>query len=405
MKTFIRAIVYLSLLGTVTGKIPLSPMINITGFFAILKIFLKRKFSINKYLFPLFLLIVYCFLQTLLITPSSLLKYGFYRYDGNLFPSYLPLLFLSMFQIRFNFNKIITYYLIFAVVVISSSIFLFSFSPFKAHNALGGFIAELICIILGVLYYELKVKKRENSVKMAIYLMLLIVSIVLLIKSDSRGSIIAVLFSIVFVFLFPKFRKLVFLLIFLIIFIFELVVAYPIWIHMGEPYSFFAHKTNLLAIQGIRWWTITARLFYLWPRALNDWLISPLFGIGFSKYNDIPYQFYGIKHLLMINLAPSVYNDFHAHNSYFHFLAETGIVGFVLLIMIILSLDRFLQEKLKNSLEAYINMLLLWYLAFASFTEHRFTTPSQAIPFSILLGMAISNYKYRLGLRKMEKLR
>lgn len=396
MKKIIKLIIYFSMMGTVTGKLPISPIINIIGIF----IFIKKKITINKYILPLFALLIYSLFHIIILTPDSLLKYEFYRYDGNLFPSYLPLFFLSFFAIKFDFNRLIKYYLIFGVVTIFISLFLFSFSPFKAHNALGGFIAELICIAIGVLYCEYKIKKRKQITKILLYLILFLISILLLFKSESRGSIIGVLFSIFFVLLLPKFRKIFFLLMLFLLIIFELLFAYPEWVNIGKSYSFFEYKEISINIEGGRWWTIVDRIFYLWPRALDDWLNSPIFGIGFSKYNDIPYQFYGIKHLVMFNLNHSVYSDFHSHNSFLHFLAETGLFGLVLLILSIFYLDKFIEKKLDNPVEKYTILLLLWYLVFSSFTEHRFTTPSQAIPFSILFGMAISNYRYKIKFSK-----
>jgi len=381
-------------MGTVTGKIPISPLINLVGIF----ILFKRNLKLNKYFLPLLLLMLYCTMQILILEPQSLVKYAFYRYDGNIFPSYLPLLFLSIFAVKFDFYKLIDFYIKFTLSILIIFNFLFPFSTFYAHNALGGFVAEIVCIVTGILYVNLLIYKNI-SLK---YIFFLTIAAFILIKSDSRGSILGALLSIFFVLILPKWRWKFFGFSLLIIFFIELIYIYPYWLKLGKPFSFFEYKEIQLNIEGFRWWTIIDRVFYLWPRALYDWLISPIFGIGFSKYNDIPYNFIGIKHFISFNIANPIYSDYHAHNSFLHFLAETGILGLVLLIYTIYSLDRFIKLKLNNPFEKYVLLLLLWYLVFASLTEHRFTTPSQAIPFSILMGIAVANYNYQNKILKFK---
>ncbi|HHM1306485.1 TPA: O-antigen ligase family protein, partial [Klebsiella pneumoniae] len=82
--------------------------------------------------------------------------------------------------------------------------------------------------------------------------------------------------------------------------------------------------------------TFLDRLYILWPRAFDNFLHSMLLGMGFTSYDDqwvryndiIPYIF-SIK---MDNVV--VHTDSHAHNSTFAILAELGVVGYILFILL-----------------------------------------------------------------------
>ena len=92
---------------------------------------------------------------------------------------------------------------------------------------------------------------------------------------------------------------------------------------------------------------IVIRIF-LWKYAFNLFRNSPLLGIGFGRFNDADLQFSGIPGLL--NFATDGYRFIgsgiewddgqlmvstgNAHNSYFHLLAELGLVGFGLVMLL-----------------------------------------------------------------------
>jgi O-antigen ligase len=73
----------------------------------------------------------------------------------------------------------------------------------------------------------------------------------------------------------------------------------------------------------------------MWEDALEDWGNSPLIGMGFGRYNDLFEQFEGVKHIVWVAYKGIIVNnDSHAHNSYLHFLAEGGVVGLVLTLLV-----------------------------------------------------------------------
>jgi len=94
-----------------------------------------------------------------------------------------------------------------------------------------------------------------------------------------------------------------------------------------------------------------------------------------------------------------VYNDSHAHHSFLHFLGEQGLAGLFIFIMFWRSVYKFL---LQNGQEPTIRDFLLvsfFNLTVMSFTEHRITTPSNALPFVLTLSLyyVYVNYQNKSG--------
>lgn len=85
---------------------------------------------------------------------------------------------------------------------------------------------------------------------------------------------------------------------------------------------------------------IVVRLI-MWPRAINDFIASPVTGIGFGRFNDDNLKFYGIPNFIYVATRGEIVNsDAHAHNSFLHYAAEGGIIGLVLMVGIWVSVYR-----------------------------------------------------------------
>jgi O-antigen ligase len=68
--------------------------------------------------------------------------------------------------------------------------------------------------------------------------------------------------------------------------------------------------------------------FAIWSRAWGDFADSPFIGMGYGRFNDLIAQYWGIKGIVWVATKAEIINDdTHAHNSYLHFLAEGGLVG------------------------------------------------------------------------------
>jgi hypothetical protein len=141
--------------------------------------------------------------------------------------------------------------------------------------------------------------------------------------------------------------------------------------------------------------TIALRAFYLWPRAWHLFKQSPLIGTGFGSYNDLPYRLEGSLPLVQVNRPPEpVFSDAHAHHTFLHVLAETGLLGFVLLVFLLVKIYRFIRTLPEDRLRVGFE-LVFWIAVLSSLTEHRLFTPSQMLPFTIILGLAVAREEYR----------
>ena len=66
------------------------------------------------------------------------------------------------------------------------------------------------------------------------------------------------------------------------------------------------------------------------------------------------------------------------------------------------------MKSIKNILKSMLFIMLVFALG-SSFFEHRFYTPSQMIPFVLILGMVISNQNYQkkhqIGKKEIKKIK
>lgn len=74
---------------------------------------------------------------------------------------------------------------------------------------------------------------------------------------------------------------------------------------------------------------------FLWGRAWGEFSASPIFGIGFGRYNDGARQFTDLAPVVRPVVEARTNNPAQhtAHNSVLHILAELGLVGFLLIMI------------------------------------------------------------------------
>jgi O-antigen ligase len=142
------------------------------------------------------------------------------------------------------------------------------------------------------------------------------------------------------------------------------------------------------------------RLETAWPLALHAFLQSPIFGIGFGAYDDLPWEFWGWPGVIAFN-APDRYwhSDAHAHHTYLHVMAEMGAMGLVLLLWFLNRLHQFLKT-IDSDMVRQALMLGFWVNVVSSFTEHRLFTPSQMLPYVIMVGLAFAHSRYQDSLTR-----
>lgn len=404
---------YISLFFSVTNIVPFS----ISYIFIILlcPFIFFRKRTYNKIQIALFALYIYFFLSTLLYSPSAFFNANFYRRDGNFFITFLPMLLIPDSDIDFKIEKIVKYFLIFVTgfnflflciyklglqdVVLHklnvTYVEMYHFL-FWAHNAAGGFLAVITAICVGFFI-------NERGIAKIIFGGCIVVNAIGLVATDSRGSIIAILITLIF-FLISNItiegkRVKVGLDIVIIIFMIIVIVSIETYIYIrwvkidqGEVFkTTMLRYINKIPFVDKRHGTFFVRIVDLWPEAIRRFLKSPILGCGYGSYNDSYSLHVYINNVFAWNMPDQyVYSDAHAHQTFLHVLAETGIIGLALLMILLNSIKQAIinikDKCLSNGLYiAFIVSIL------SSFSEHRLFSPSQMIPFIMIFSMTISN--------------
>lgn len=130
-------------------------------------------------------------------------------------------------------------------------------------------------------------------------------------------------------------------------------------------------------------------------RALGYIGDSPLFGIGFGRFNDDALQFWGVAGVFYPAIGGVIVNnDKHAHNSYLHFWAEGGLVGLVLMLGIWISVFRWARDVKQHAPPAGLRQVLARVIQaavvvelFLSLTEHQMNSAATTVPIFIFFGL------------------
>jgi O-antigen ligase len=340
-----------------------------------------------KYNLFALLILLYCIFNAMLtgLEINNIFNYEAIRYDANIFYAFIPFLVISSKTVKLSeIDKWVR-----SISILSSVAYLvstvMSFPLFESHNAAGGYFMVLMAYVLGRVAID-----DRNAWGLPLLLLLFA-----LIASDSRGSLFAVMgvwITFKAINHFPRLSK-VLLLSGIVVMISLLAYAYKFWHDNGSvylyDYSSFQSETDGIDFEGLllgeRPGTILHRLFYLYPMSIDMFLHSPLFGVGFTRFDDYPFQYANVADFLSMNITDSVqHTNFHAHNSYFHILAELGLVGFGFFYILIRGI--FLSFRSDRKTGSPVRFMLSALLV-ASFTEHRFTTPSQAAPVFLMISI------------------
>ncbi|MBM7560132.1 O-antigen ligase family protein [Marinitoga litoralis] len=390
--------------------IPAYPIFIVFGIlFLILYIFFPDKIYIsrtNKLLY----IIGYFYLISAIITGipfSKFFSYENFRHDGNFYITYMPLfipILTTNFKSKINYyNLIIKVYKIISLITLGLTFSFLAKKPigisdgdiyhylFKAHNAAGGYY--LMLSVFGLIYLI-----HNKSLFNLFYFLS---NLAALYFSKSRGSQLAFIWVIGLIVINYSFKsgklKKIYYIITIIGAITIILTAYYLSTEHGI-YNLSTQNTEIMDLNDPnRTANISDRLFILWPRAINDFLKSPILGIGFTRYNDFPYMFEGIRGLLYFNTSRVIFSDAHAHNSYLHVLAETGIIGFIFFIFLIKEMF-FISKKIPDKFFSNYVYYSIFAILIAGLTEHRVYTPAQVMPFTILVEVIIYMYYNKIYL-------
>lgn len=346
-------------------------------------------------------------------TLSNFLSYSFLRYDGNFFFCYIPFFALAVpyfdyekaSRLYFNFIFFTFSLLSLAGIIlittnINSDIFLYDKyeGPMlvglnNAHNATGSVYALASIFALA---FALKSHKKKKIY----YIIILLLCLAGLVMTQSRGSYAGFMVGALLV-IWLHFRS---FLKFIIITVAMFAVSLPL-----------IYFTNLherfLQILDITSWAVGTRID-LWKKAFFLFRQSPIFGVGFGRFNDINYNInnygYTLTRLDEFVGVPKVFSTFHAtnfdfssahaHNSYMQFLAETGIIGLGLIIFFwILCFRIILRAYNYTNNEFYKKVYLsclgsIAVLFVMSFTENYFSATTMIMCLSVVVSLSLGLY-------------
>lgn len=391
---------YISLLAlflTVTNLIPVSA----AGFLPI--VFCSWRFFGRPYpafIAPLTAFTLFALVSTLLYDPQSFIEPDFYRRDGNFFVSYAPIFAGCLYVHRWDLNKVLRTFFVFAVVVNLPSYAYYigqhgllgmfknqfdSFgSYFLARNAAGGFLAMLFC--LGVACY---LQQRSK-----LLLALLGFNALMLFSTYSRGSLLGVVAVLPYLYFGRKRWILATLMATLI------TASIAMAIYNFDPnvnymgYTFTFHNQDPKAAN------LSIRYEWLWPRALTYFKQSPIVGLGFGAFDDhissvVSYfGLFGVPSGIIVE-----HSDSHAHNSFLNILAELGVVGLALMLSFYWKLIDWSQKGAAVSAMRgggqnfaafrFVEIGSICLLVMAA-TEHRLVSPSNVLILSLVISLLLA---------------
>lgn len=387
------------------NKYPYLQVFSVILLILISFIFFLSKFIIIKQNEDLFFLLVVIYIYFIFSyffsgqNLNSFLSYRFLRYDGNFFFCYI--LFFALSIPFFNYKKALDLYFkflffIFSVISLfglSENLFEKTFitienDPYAGkifhafnitHNATGS-VYSMVCIFALIFFLREKVLNKK-----IVYGFVLSACLLGLFITKSRGSYIGFAVAMVFI-LWMNYQS-----------IKKFLISITVIIIASLPFLYIT-GTYKRILQIFEFKASTVLRFSLWKRAWNLFSSSPVFGIGFGRYNDNfeNTRLIGIRGLFNTYIDPNfATNDAHAHNAYLHFLSETGIIGLGLLLLFwflcFYKINRaYISTKNKFSSKAYLcGIGAIISLFTMSFTENYFSATTVMVCVSTTVALCL----------------
>jgi len=373
-------ILVVGLFSTITNLIPLS-VLPFAWLAFLLPLTLLSAPNLPKVTTWAFFYLLLSLGSVLIYDPSALITPDFYRYDGNFFITFLPLLALPILPIfKTNVEKLTKAFILIAIFIsLAPSIYQYvtggyASGLFVATNAFGGFLMSIIAYVFAWLL---------TANKKIFPSMLLLIAAAMLVLSSSRGSVLGILTGIAcFIAVQRGHRWFPAALIWLIVVTQSIIlsITYPLYRDNMEG----AYSLAMESGDSTKEANIYIRAYENWPRGLYLFSSSPFLGTGVGSANDMPLVLRGDS-LFQMNLnGEKTYSSAHAHNTYLHILGEQGIVGLLLFLMMWTSVYKSIAKRHDQTLVRNGLLITFWALTFASFTEHRIPSPSNAFPFMLI---------------------
>jgi O-antigen ligase len=306
-----------------------------------------------------------------------------------------PLFLITLFKIEPEYKKKIFYaFLIVNIIISLTIVFQKIQNPYdRPYASLGnatyiGFYSLLMFFI--ILYFLFQ---EKNKILQSIYIIALILNILSILFSETRGSIIGLAFGFISFFFYiilkqktkTRFLLLASMILFLVL-----------------SYAFL--KTSLaLKIPGIKRvaYSIQEPSSYMarvvsWQIFLEAFKEKPIFGYGLE---NMPYAFYRHFKPILFHYEEAIFD--RPHNKFIEMLASTGIVGFIFWLIFLITAFLFILKSKENFLsKASLVALFISYLA-QNFTLF----DMQASYLTFFFGLSLATEKALITKRKNINLR
>jgi len=408
-KELVYILIVLIPMFTLINKYPyLSIFSFILLFLAGFVFFLKNRTISQQHLRIDILLLLICFylIFSYIISKqpiTNIFTYGFLRNDGNFFFSYSPFFVFAIPFLDYKKALRIYFWFLFSVFVFFAVIGLFEYlnghhfltiriddiyvGPMlialnNSHNATGSVLA-VVSIFAAAFFF------KSNSKEKIAYGLIAVLCFGALVITKSRGSLIAFVIGVLYILLIGSGSFLKFLRNILIL----AVVSAPLVFITGT-------FGRIMQIFKIYDQSALTRLS-LWDRAIYLFRQSPIIGIGFGRYNDVAWNFdrvqlSGSPGIIGIYTSSNyVFNDTNAHSSYFHFLAETGVIGLLFIVAFWLLCFTIIYKAYKRTRDAFSKKVYLAVtggiitLFVLALTENYMTAPTVMLCLSFATSLAI----------------
>lgn len=204
-----------------------------------------------------------------------------------------------------------------------------------SSNEYGAFLGFSFYLLLSLTI------KTKNIGKQYFFLISTIVTVILIIGTKSRGAQLALLGSFLFYILFKikTFRKAVVLLVIISLFIVAFLGIY------GQKYF-----NRFQSLEVGNYESSEIERIGIWYAAIQLFKSSPIYGVGPNNFEKTYYKYHPFKQYVSIDIKR------HAHSIYLNTLAEFGLIGFLLLMVILVLIFKKILSYRKHKYDEIHNI-------------------------------------------------
>ena len=244
---------------------------------------------------------------------------------------------------------------------------------FVWHNQMAGFLLLLIPLLAVLL------GKTENTRIKILFSGSILLAILAMVLSYSRGGWIILTLQAALIFLMLKKKGMKYFLLFLLLT--AGVVSFALWSQPTLVNRLASIPREYSSLENL----VDSQRFLTWSTGTRIFLEYPIFGVGPGAFGSVYASFQDVPWLYSRN----------AHNHLLQILTETGLLGFLLFILLLGSVIKlFAKGKIREEKEIYYGCLIsISGLLLHSLIDYDLSTVSLYIFFWLLTGVSLGLLK------------